>query len=738
MMSWPAHRRHGEEAWSGVFAEWHEHSDACIDISRIFRTAVFLCGRRPIKSLSTMAGQAMSCGGVRCEACHIVNDIIKRPDMRNDTSKPATSALNSEHQFDAARKGKSAEEEHAKSTNDVDSAPTLPVDYAKNADGPPDSVATTPQPDYSMHSYFSQPAAAISNSKPCGDDDDDDDSGQEKSSSTINPTSLKTPTSSAAEPSASTAPSPPSPMLKKVQSRVALLVGRHSQPLNACTLPGLYEKVFREKLDFKGLGYTKMRRFLETIPSIELQFATKGPPLFLMLRENCTVADTLEMSPERHNDNGDSTSIAPSTIISENKPRGVDGNSCQVDSRGQHMAGPKPTRPQAVAAKRELIIERIELLVGRHSPLDSGRLPLLYKEEFNESLDYKALGYDKMKPLLETMPSIELRTSSKGPPLILMMREKWTTSDGGQSKIAMKTHEPARTTVSVAETRARVKCLVSSNAPVDMCDLPRLYQEAYSDGLDYKALGFNKLKEFLATIPSIRIQTSEESLVSLLYMSEAHSDERLNSGHDAPETSKSVSEFEENQEAVVTDDEMRYGCTECGELQDSWGRCLDHLKVCCPELLDNRKGLQQRCMLKHKMCEVPKSRDTMSQSEMPKAFASYYDWARVKANEDDNHPDTTRSHSTDEESTEHSIDGGLAGDDLVKKCIKDLVACHSPLDVANLPKLYQDAFNEKLNIGTRTSLKDFLTGIPLVAVGISEDMSTHIAYSTVQLTGEKS
>jgi len=64
----------------------------------------------------------------------------------------------------------------------------------------------------------------------------------------------------------------------------------------------------------------------------------------------------------------------------------------------------------------------------------------------------------------------------------------------------------------------------------------------------------------------------------------------------------------------------------------------------------------------------------------------------VNEDDDNDHAERTRNHSTEEEATVPGIHEGLADDDLVKNRIMDLVACHSPLDVSNLPKLYQDAF----------------------------------------------
>jgi hypothetical protein len=70
------------------------------------------------------------------------------------------------------------------------------------------------------------------------------------------------------------------------------------------------------------------------------------------------------------------------------------------------------------------------------------------------------------------------------------------------------------------------------------------------------------------------------------------------------------------------------------------------------------------------------------------------------------------------------------GVNLVESRIRELVVRHSPLDVAKMPKLYELTFHEKLNHSLDVKQSEFLMNIPLVAIGISTDMSTYFAYST--------
>ena len=61
--------------------------------------------------------------------------------------------------------------------------------------------------------------------------------------------------------------------LRRVQSRVALLIGRHSTPMDFSRVSSRYQEVFHEKLDFKELGYSKLKLFLDDIPLVQVRKA---------------------------------------------------------------------------------------------------------------------------------------------------------------------------------------------------------------------------------------------------------------------------------------------------------------------------------------------------------------------------------------------------------------------------------------------------------------------------------
>ena len=56
---------------------------------------------------------------------------------------------------------------------------------------------------------------------------------------------------------------------------------------------------------------------------------------------------------------------------------------------------------------------------------------------------------------------------------------------------------------------------------------------------------------------------------------------------------------------------MMYGCLVCGTNCGRWEKCLEHMETCCPRALENKKGLQQKCLLGHEECMVPISSDDL-------------------------------------------------------------------------------------------------------------------------------
>ena len=80
--------------------------------------------------------------------------------------------------------------------------------------------------------------------------------------------------------------SAPRVQAKKVHAKIVRLVWSHqSEPMTLERLPALYNEAYDEKLNYKALGYSKLKSFLETIPLIELK-PSGGTTLVLLAREN--------------------------------------------------------------------------------------------------------------------------------------------------------------------------------------------------------------------------------------------------------------------------------------------------------------------------------------------------------------------------------------------------------------------------------------------------------------------
>lgn len=670
-------------------------------------------------------------------------------------------------------------------------------------------------------------------------------------------------TKSASETSKTTL-SAPRATLKKVHSKIVRLVWSQSEPMTLQRLPALYDEAYDQKLNYKELGYSKLKSFLKAIPLIELE--TVGVNTLILLAQ-------------------------------KNK-RTASANSNQ----------------STICVDLATVQSRVVQLVRLHSgPLDVCKLPALYRDSYYSNLDYKSLGFSKLKSFLESTQTIKLKTSVDGSILASVPRKKGTaTVETNGTKPGMAT--PTK----LWQVQSRITLLVSRHSDtVTVGNVSALFEETYREKLDFKGLGFAKLTRLLEAIPSIEVRKSNGGHPIHLVLCE-----NGDKTHDATKLSVDSSSHVSGPRSECANN--RYGCPDCGELQNRWALCLNHIKECCPELLNVKKGLQQRCMLEHKTCIVPRQDMTAAARplrgasdptlEIPKAFASFYEWAtesredksdeetedetdgildaasvlvskdlanddndayaKERTGESENENDDTASedlvndnditesderkvgkssrlwrvqsrvafligrqstpmdfnrvslryqevfheklnfkefgysklrlflddiplvqvikatkgalvvklrekrtgevmHETAHDPRDESLSSdvlkefvenkdkcenmplgdGLSGDDnvsvtpeavadegtshavadgvnLVESRIRELVVRHSPLDVAKMAKLYELTFHEKLNHSLDVKHSEFLMNIPLVAIGISTDMSTYFAYST--------
>lgn len=78
-----------------------------------------------------------------------------------------------------------------------------------------------------------------------------------------------------------------------------------------------------------------------------------------------------------------------------------------------------------------------------------------------------------------------------------------------------------------AKPQSRVESLVFEFSPLDASALPQLYFSKYNEGLDYKKLGHSKLKDMIATLQSIKMESSNGSNVLLVWCGDGAKGETL-------------------------------------------------------------------------------------------------------------------------------------------------------------------------------------------------------------------
>ena len=105
------------------------------------------------------------------------------------------------------------------------------------------------------------------------------------------------------------------------------------------------------------------------------------------------------------------------------------------------------SRPSSVdddlALVKERIIELVAASTARSSPLDASMLPKLYKEHFHQKLDFKALGFAKLKALVATIPSITYKPDAKNRARFLLVLRKEAKGSTKSPQLADITAEPA-------------------------------------------------------------------------------------------------------------------------------------------------------------------------------------------------------------------------------------------------------------------------------------------------------
>ena len=159
--------------------------------------------------------------------------------------------------------------------------------------------------------------------------------------------------------------------LEQVKERIRTLVSIHGPALGLDRLKSLYRATFGgQTLDYKALGFKKLKQLVESVESVEMECLGTDWALFL---------STYACGGPRHEHDGP---LATST---------------EKMDKNEHQARLRQIR------------KRICLVVAKHSPLALNHLNRHYQNEFGETVDHKAFGFDSLKPLIKSLDFIKMK-----------------------------------------------------------------------------------------------------------------------------------------------------------------------------------------------------------------------------------------------------------------------------------------------------------------------------------------
>jgi hypothetical protein len=265
--------------------------------------------------------------------------------------------------------------------------------------------------------------------------------------------------------------------------------------------------------------------------------------------------------------------------------------------------------------------KRVHALVIQNAPLDICHLQQLYQDCFGEVLNFKSLGFGKLKSFVASIPSIDIK----------MVKSKCMLSS---SSLSPESPEQIVNEAGVIVDSQKVYgCLVCGEQSTvygrvlehmqqccpEKCKLPKLQQKC--------TIGHKKcaVPDCAKTASKPKVLTAAEETCKLhgcLGCSDLQGEWNHCMRHMKQCCPELIVECAGNafQRRCTLGDELcavpgheqgddddRYGCLHCGELQCSWRHCLEHMKGCCPSSLVAKEGLLWKCRLEDDKCEVPTS-----------------------------------------------------------------------------------------------------------------------------------
>jgi len=506
----------------------------------------------------------------------------------------------------------------------------------------------------------------------------------------------------------------------------------------------------------------------------------------------------------------------------ETDKRGVENNPRDLEASLQAANEP----PRNASEEECLVKDHVKALVFRHAPLELSFLPKLYKDVIGESLDVQSFGFRNLKSFVATIPLVDMQ-ETEGDWILV-----WSSMNESQELVTSASAREANGDASVAsagtfddaseedqpllvttdasddddacresdkkgdecsldvtntlqvmneppsdenlewKVKKRVKALVACNAHIDICRLPKLYEDTFiGDRLDYKSLGFRKLKDLVQSIDEIQMEQSGSNWFLSSSSQENTASELVVSGKDQEATTKAT--FDALKETAILNSQgniLYSTVTQAIDIQRSDGNTEQEVK--------RRVQAHVVCHAPMKLCHLPRRYQKMHGEPINHKFSGYRklkgfvqsidtvetrlvdtEWMLFSSAQEQKvgQMETTTSnevklidaHAVEgplQISEDSNVDGDARSDtetikdefsnrtvrqtisstkkstnnlseaSTTQKRVQLLVARHAPLGMSDVSQLYQDSFGEFLDYKSLGfgNLKSFVDSLPLV------------------------
>jgi len=180
-----------------------------------------------------------------------------------------------------------------------------------------------------------------------------------------------------------------------IRSRVITIIREKHSPVLVDDIPHLYSKHFHGNvLHWESLGFSTLRRFLESFGQLEWSDANES---------SVRVAIDSNYQPPT---SPQCSTTAPSSITNEE----LDGESAALDNDSNSTHKTEQPENKVPVGIRSLVLSLVEM----YAPIDLCLFPALYQEANGKPLNFKSLGFSKLKSFLESLPELQVSDSEKG------------------------------------------------------------------------------------------------------------------------------------------------------------------------------------------------------------------------------------------------------------------------------------------------------------------------------------